>query len=64
MPFVIIRRALAATPRSSPDLLTLPYPFSQVKLLTPEEFVREAERRQSYGMVNIQVPELPVRSGM
>ena len=50
MPFVIIRRALAATARSSLDLLTLQYPFSQVDLLTPEEFVKEAERRHSYAM--------------
>ena len=50
MPLVVIRRARAATARSSLDLLTLPYPFSQVNLLTPEEFVREAERRHSFGM--------------
>ena len=50
MPFVIIRRALAATARSSLDLLTLQYPFSQVDLLTSEEFVKEAERRHSYAM--------------
>jgi hypothetical protein len=42
-----IRRARAATARSSLDLLTLQYPFSQVNLLTPEAFIREAERRYS-----------------
>jgi hypothetical protein len=45
-----IRRAHAGTTRSSLDLLTLRYPFSQVNLLAPEEFVREAERRQSSSM--------------
>jgi hypothetical protein len=47
MPFVIIRRARAATRRSSLDLLTLRYPFSQVNLLTADEFVKEYERRYS-----------------
>lgn len=50
MPFVIIRRAVAATSRSSLDLLTLRYPFSQVNLLTPDEFVKEHERRYSFAM--------------
>jgi hypothetical protein len=48
MPPIIIRRALAATSRSSLDLLTLQYPFSQVNLLTPEGFAKEAERRHSH----------------
>jgi hypothetical protein len=47
---LVIRRALAATARSSLNLLTLQYPFSQVNLLTPEEFVHQAERRYSSGM--------------
>jgi hypothetical protein len=50
VPFHIIRHAFAATSRSSLDLLTLRYPFSQVKLLTPENFAKEAERRYSYAM--------------
>jgi hypothetical protein len=50
IPRAITRRALAATSRSSLDLLTLHYPFSQVGLLTPENFVREAERRYSHAM--------------
>src|SRR5690348_7957505 len=41
----LIRPAMAGTSRGTLDLLTLPLPFTQVALLTPEELVREAERR-------------------
>jgi hypothetical protein len=58
MAFVIIQRALAATSRSSLELLMLRYPFSQVNLLTPEEFVKEAERRHSYAMRDRHRPDL------
>jgi hypothetical protein len=42
-----VTSATAATTRSSLDLLLLPYPFSQVGLLTGSEFVRLAEQRRS-----------------
>lgn len=42
-----IRAARAATPRASLDLLGLPYPFSQVGLLTASEFAKLATQRRS-----------------
>ncbi len=42
-----IRAAPAATTRSSLDLLSLPYPFSQVRLLNAADFAKQAERRRS-----------------
>lgn len=41
----IMRPAIAGTAKGTPDLLALPLPFTQIGLLTPEEFVKEAERR-------------------
>jgi hypothetical protein len=43
-----VRSAKAATSRSSLDLLSLPYPFSQVGLLTASDFVKQAEFRRSH----------------
>jgi hypothetical protein len=37
----IMRPAIAGTARGTLDLLALPLPFTQVALLTPEEFVKE-----------------------
>lgn len=42
-----VASASAATIRSSLDLLSLPYPFSQVGLLTASEFVKLGEQRRS-----------------
>ncbi len=42
-----VQRAKAATSRSSLDLLSLRYPFSQVGLLTASDFAKEAERRRN-----------------
>ncbi len=42
-----VASASAATIRSSLDLLSLPYPFSQVGLLTVSEFVKLGEQRRS-----------------
>jgi hypothetical protein len=44
--YATVRRAEAATARSSLDLLGLPYPFSQLGLLTASEFAKLAERRR------------------
>ncbi len=44
-----IRPAAAATSRSSLDLLRLPYPFSQLGLLTAEDFATQAEFRIGRG---------------
>ncbi len=38
--------AIAGTLRSSLDLLTLPFPFSQVGLLTVDEFLKAAQQRR------------------
>ncbi len=67
--FSLIRSAQAATPRSSLDLLSLRYPFSQVDLLSADEFAKQAERRRSRGMrslppVNPQVLEELHRHGV
>lgn len=45
-----VERCQAATKRSSLDLLTLPYPFSQLGLLTAGEFAGQAQRRRSRAM--------------
>ena len=42
-----VASASAATARSGLDLLALPYPFSQLGLLTAGEFVKLAEQRRS-----------------
>ena len=59
----------AATTRSSLDLLALPYPFSQVGLLTPDKFAEQAARRRSWAMrglppINAQVLEELHRCGV
>jgi hypothetical protein len=41
----IVQRSRAASSRSTLDLLELPWPFSQVSLLTPQEFARQGEER-------------------
>ena len=41
-----VQRAKASTSRSSLDLLSLTYPFSQVGLLTASDFAKEAEHRR------------------
>ena len=41
-----VQGAKASTSRSSLDLLSLSYPFSQVGLLTASDFAKEAERRR------------------
>jgi hypothetical protein len=41
-----VRRAEAVTAQSSLDLLNLPYPFSQLGLLTADEFAKLAEQRR------------------
>jgi hypothetical protein len=51
--FSSIRNALAATPRSSLELLSLRYPFSQVGLLSADDFAKQAERRRSRWMRNL-----------
>jgi hypothetical protein len=42
-----VRAAGAATPRTSLDLLGLPYPFSQVGLLTASQFAELATQRRN-----------------
>lgn len=42
-----VRKASATTPRSTLELLSLSYPFTQVSLLTADEFAREGGRRRS-----------------
>ena len=42
-----VQTAKAATSRSSLDLLSLSFPFSQIGLLTAADFAKEAERRRS-----------------
>jgi hypothetical protein len=41
-----VSETVAATSRSSLDLLALPFPFSQVSLLTAEEFLKAATWRR------------------
>jgi hypothetical protein len=38
--------AVAATRRTSVELLTLPYPFSQVFLIDADDFIKEVDKRQ------------------
>ncbi len=45
--FSTVRRADAVTARSSLDLLNLPYPFSQLGLLTASDFAKLAGERRS-----------------
>jgi len=40
------QKTVAGTDRSTLDLLGLAWPFSQVGLLTAEEFVKEAQHRR------------------
>lgn len=68
-PFSTIQRALAGTSRSSLDLLGLHYPFSQVHLLTAQEFASQSERRRGREMrslppINAQVLEELHRHGI
>lgn len=61
--------AVAATARPSLELFDLPYPFSQVGLLTPTEFAKLAEQRRSragrsWPPVNEQVLEELHRAGV
>lgn len=44
--YATVRRAEAITVRSSLDLLGLPYPFSQLDLLTASDFAKLAEQRR------------------
>ena len=64
-----VQRAAASTTRSSLDLLTLPYPFSQVGLLTAGDFADQANRRRSrgssgYPQINTQILEELHRHGV
>lgn len=43
---VRIPRAKASSSRSTVELLSLPWPFSQLQLLAAEEFVKEAEKQR------------------
>lgn len=45
-----VQRAVAATSRSTLDLLKLRYPFSQVGLMNANDFAKQAQRRRSYAM--------------
>lgn len=45
VPRYIVLHAAAACPRSTLDLLTLPLPFTQTRLLDPSEFAAEALKR-------------------
>jgi hypothetical protein len=61
--------ASAGTTRSSLDLLSLRYPFGQVRLLRADEFAEQAGRRRSRTMdslphVNVQVLEVLHRHGV
>jgi hypothetical protein len=40
----LFQSAAAATPRSSPELLSLRFPFSQLGLMSADEFAKQAER--------------------
>ena len=46
----LLQSAAAATPRSSLELLNLRFPFSQLGLMSADEFARQAERRRSRGL--------------
>jgi hypothetical protein len=46
-PSWVFQRALAATLRSSLDLLSLRYPFSQLGLMSADEFAKQAMRRRN-----------------
>src|SRR5580700_8374568 len=46
----LFQSAAAATPRSSLELLSLRFPFSQLGLMGADEFAKQAERRRSKGM--------------
>jgi hypothetical protein len=46
----LFQSAAAATPRSSLELLSLRFPFSQLGLMSADTFAEEAERRRSKGM--------------
>jgi hypothetical protein len=45
----LLQSAAAATPRSSLELLNLRFPFSQLALMSDDEFAKQAERRRSKG---------------
>jgi hypothetical protein len=64
-----VQRAVAAPARSSLDLLSLPYPFSQVGLLSANDFVSQANRRrsrasQSLPSIDVQMLEELHRTGI
>jgi hypothetical protein len=42
----VVQKTIAPTNRTTLDLLSLPFPFSQVDLLQPSEFVKAAEQRR------------------
>ncbi|MFZ0127978.1 MAG: hypothetical protein WAL77_00985 [Candidatus Dormiibacterota bacterium] len=42
----LVEKAIAPTARSTLDLLTLPFPFSQVDLLQPSDFTQAARQRR------------------
>jgi hypothetical protein len=46
----LFQSAAAATSRSSLELLGLRFPFSQLGLLSADEFAKQAERRRSKGL--------------
>jgi hypothetical protein len=46
----LFQSAAAATPRSSLELLSLRFPFSQLGLMSADEFAKQAERCRSKGM--------------
>jgi hypothetical protein len=46
----LFQSAAAATPRSSLELLNLRFPFSQLGLVSADEFAKQAERRRSKGL--------------
>lgn len=46
---VVIPRAKASSPRNTLDLLSLPWPFSQLQLLTADQFVKKAEDQELRG---------------
>ena len=42
----VVQRTIAPTTRTTLDLLSLPFPFSQVDLLDPSEFIKAANQRR------------------
>jgi hypothetical protein len=42
----VIQKAISITTRSTLDLLSLPFPFSQLDLLQPSEFIKAAAERR------------------